>query len=1106
MASSFVVYKASAGSGKTFTLAVQYIKLLITNKPQEYQHTLAVTFTNKATAEMKERIMEQLYGIGQGLESSDGYVDALHKALDADGQDMDTETIRERCRWALHEILHDYSRFRVETIDSFFQSVLRNLAHELGLSAKMQVDLNDKEILNQAVDNIIDSLGRKDGDVLPWIDNYIKERIENGDRWDVRDDIKQFAKCIFTEDFMRRDETMRRKLTSSENLKAYRSDMYQMERQILEQMQEAAKKLQEEINASGLNLEDDITNGRYIRSFINKVENFQDTLAKSAKDDEYFWTASLDKMVANPTDALKKAKRNNPSLVSAAKALMPKLCELNDLANKGMRVYFTIRLALKHLNPLRLLNHIDEEVTEITNETNRFILAKTPILLSRLIEGSDAPFVFERMGTLFHHVMIDEFQDTSRLQWQNFKVLMLENQSQGGSDLLVGDIKQSIYRWRNGDWGILANIGTEMASHEPDIKNLGTNFRSEFNIIDFNNKFFAHASNLINGKDFGIDIHKDLYGDVAQQCSKKDQKGWVRTAVYEVDNKEWEAQMLDDLCQQVTDLHEHGIPYEEMCILQRDRTHVDKLIEHFRTNLPDVPLVSDEAFKLGSSRSLGMLICALKVLCNGAKDPVSTHLLMQQYLIDILGQEVNTSDYALSKPEDILPSDFYEHTDELATYPMYELCEEIYRKLDISKIKGEDSYLMSFYDELAAYLQTAPGDIASFLEYWDNVMKERAIPACKVNGISIITIHKSKGLQYHTVLMPFCNFKFEKTSDDDLLWCEPRVKPFDGMEVLPIQPGSKMRNSLFAREMNYETLQKDIEELNALYVAFTRAEKNLLVWCKNEKINTAGSITSKALLRIQGGPILEEKDSEEEKARKQQEWIYLEEDAQDGVTIYTQGSPVYETKGKESKSTKKENRLTPNFEQQTITMSSHHRQHDFKQSTEGMLFIEELDQTIDHELLRTADGLTYAQQGSLLHEIFSQIERAEQLEEVIKQYVDSGVLTNGKQVERITKLIGRALRKKEAKHWFDGTYTIHNECEIAFYNKEKGKAEVLRPDRVMMNEEEIIVIDFKFGKPHPEDYHDQVKGYMNLLQEMYPQHKISGHIWYIYRNQIVNVD
>lgn len=1102
MSSSLVVYKASAGSGKTFTLAVQYIKLLITNKPQEYQHTLAVTFTNKATAEMKERILEQLYGISLGLKSSNDYVEALEEELSKSDIHFEREEIRKRCRWALHEILHDYSRFRVETIDSFFQSVLRNLAHELGLSAKMQVDLNDKQVLSQAVDNMVDSLGRKDGDVLPWIDSYIKERLESGDQWDVRDDIKEFAKCIFREDFMRRDESMRQRLTSSENLKTFRNDMHQLSKQIEQQMQYEVNQLRKQLETCGLDLSEDVSNGRYVLSFIQKVEHYDETLSKSQKGD-YFWGDSLEKMTLTPEAFIKKAKQKNHALMQAAAVIIPQIRDLNDKAHQVMRQYFTIKLALKHINPLRLLNHIDQEVTEVTNETNRFILAKTPILLSRLIEGSDAPFVFEKMGTLFHNVMIDEFQDTSRLQWQNFKVLMLENQAQGGSDLLVGDIKQSIYRWRNGDWKILADIKEEMASHKPDVKDLKTNFRSEYHIINFNNKFFPLAAKLLQKDISNIDIYNGIYQDVRQLCKKKEKKGWVRSVIYEVDDKEWEEKMLNDLCEQVKTLHEHGVPYEEMCILQRDRNKVDNLIEHFRTHMPIVALVSDEAFKLESSSALNVLICALKVLNNGNDDPVSMHLLMRHYLSDIQHKETSLSDYVLSQPEDVLPKEeFLDRIDELKTYPLHELCEELYRILSINQIKGEDSYLLSFYDELAQYLQSAPGDIASFLDYWDDEMRSKAIPACKVNGISIITIHKSKGLQYHTVLMPYCNFSFEKFKNNDLLWCEPKDNPFDGMEVLPIQPGNAMRNSLFSPEMDAEAIQKNIEELNALYVAFTRAEKNLLIWSNLEKNGqSASDIVSKTLKALQEGQKVIEDNVVEEERVPIDFTPFVQEDIE-GATIYTEGDPVFELKNKNEE---KDNRLTPDFKTETINMCSHHRQHDFKQSTEGMLFIEELDEEVNTDLLKTVDGLTYAQQGSLLHEIFSMIERSEELPSVIQTYVDKGVLTNGQQVERITQLISRALRHQEAKHWFDGTYIVQNECEIAFFNPEKGKAEVLRPDRVMMNDEEIIVIDFKFGKPHPEEYREQVQGYMNLMQQMYPDHRLSGYIWYVYRNQIVEV-
>lgn len=1093
-----IVYDASAGSGKTFTLAVQYIKLLITNTTQEYQHTLAVTFTNKATAEMKERILEQLYGISRGLKDSKDYVEVLletdseeWKALSTEEQERRQQELREKCAYALHEILHDYSRFRVETIDSFFQSVLRNLAHELGLSANMQIDLNDNQILSQAVDNMMDDLGRKDGDVLPWIDNYIKERIENGDRWDVRDDIKQFAKCIFREDYMRRDEDLRQKLTSGEHINNFRKELNKLCRQVVELAHQGAETLEKAIESSGISLSTDVNYGNEIVKLVAKGREFEQTLAAKQPKEDYFWGKNLEKITASP-EALIKSKRLNAIPMGNAASLIQEIQDYHELMTKCMRQYFSAQLALKHLNPLRLLNHIDKEVTEITNEANRFILAKTPILLSRLIKGSDAPFVFEKMGTLFHNVMIDEFQDTSRLQWENFKVLMLENQAQGGHDLLVGDVKQSIYRWRNGDWKILANIDKELTRHNPEKLPLKTNFRSEYNIVQFNNAFFKTAAQLLD-KNNKVEpgIFTTIYDGVEQECPKEkmeDKKGWVRNVIYPSTNKDWEQQMLDDLCEQVGMLHAKGIPYDQMCILQRDRNNVDKLITHFKEKMPEVALVSDEAFKLESSKAINIIINALKVLVDTGNDPVSVRLLMQRYLIDIMGVAASTEDYALKAPEEVLPVEgFLARKDDLVTYPLSQLCEELYRVLEVSRIKGEDSYLLSFYDELAAYLLTAPGDIVSFLEYWESDMKGKAIPACKVNGISIVTIHKSKGLQYHTVLMPYCNFSFEKYKKDDLLWCTPQHKPFDEMDVLPLHPGAKMQNSLFHNEMAEETLQKNIEELNALYVAFTRAKKNLLVWCTEDKAVTAGNIISRTL----------------------QDLDCCEKDTDDAYTCYQMGEPVFAGKKEEKKEKEKEdkevNRLSPEPEPMTIAMCSHDRRQNFKQSTEGMLFLEELDEEVDQEMLRTADGLTYAQQGSLLHEIFSKIEREEQLEEVIQTYADNGVLTNDKQVNRIQRLMERALHNRRVKNWFNGTYQIQNECEIAFYNTEERKAEVLRPDRVMMNEEEIIVVDFKFGKPHPEEYHNQVRTYMKLLGKMYPEHRISGYLWYVYRNMIEDV-
>ena len=563
-----LVYKASAGSGKTFTLAVEYIKLLILN-PRAYRQILAVTFTNKATAEMKERILTQLYGIWKADPASDAYLKRIKEDLKSSS--LSDKELRQRAGMALQYMLHDYSRFRVETIDSFFQSVMRNLARELELSPNLNIELNNADVLSDAVDSMIEKL-TPSSPVLAWLLDYINERIADDKRWNVSNEVKSFGRNIFDESYIERGEGLRLKLRSPETIKLYRDVLREMETDALEQMKGFYDQFEGELDGHALVPEDLKGGARGIGSYFRKLRDGRLT-------DKDVLNATLQNSLADAKNwATKTSSRKDEIIRLAETSLIPLLQDAERLRPQKSRTINSCRLSLQHLNKLQLLNHIDEEVRTLNREHNRFLLSDTNALLHKLVHEGDSSFVFEKIGANIRNVMIDEFQDTSRMQWDNFRLLLLEGLSQGADSLIVGDVKQSIYRWRNGDWGILNSLGSSQS--QPQLYNnssqlsfpfpvrvetLKVNRRSETNVINFNNRLFTAAVDYQNSlhleelKEECFPL-KRAYADVAQESPKTDSKGYVKVSFIEPDEeRNYTEKTLSALGEEVQRLLSEGV-------------------------------------------------------------------------------------------------------------------------------------------------------------------------------------------------------------------------------------------------------------------------------------------------------------------------------------------------------------------------------------------------------------------------------------------------------------------------------------------------------------------------------------------------------------------
>lgn len=1067
MVKSLTVYKASAGSGKTFTLATQYIKLLVQN-PQNYRSILAVTFTNKAKEEMKMRILSQLYGIWQHLPDSQKYLQRI--ILETE---LSEEIVMQRAGEALRLLLHNYNFFHVETIDAFFQQVLRNLARELELSANYRVGLNDVQVEEQAVDQLIDSLTHTDI-ILQWLLSYIMDTISDDHSWNIIGQVKQFGRTIFRDYYKEQGQTLVQKMEEKGFIEQYIRQLKSIRQEAEDRMKDLAQEFFNILQSEQLTVEDFAYGKGGVAGLFMKLQ-------KGQMDDTIFGKRVTDCVGDAAKWYTKSSKHPEHVHMLADSVLIPLLNKVIKEQPRQYRLHQSATLTLKHLSHLRLLGCIEQKVRELNDESGRFLLSDTQHFLHALMQGSDSPFIFEKIGTQLEHVMIDEFQDTSTIQWKNFKVLLQECMShQESENLIVGDVKQSIYRWRSGDWRLLNGIEQEFPhAGMIDVKSLTTNYRSDRCIVDFNNAFFTLAAQqeyqrLMENNPYGAEQLSHAYHDVCQKVPEHQPfAGQVKIQL--LPSKDYQETSLTILTDSVAELIQKETPLSDIAILVRSNKHIPLIASHFAAVMPDIRIVSDEAFRLDASTSVCLLVSALRMLCH-PNDTLIKATVVKLYQKGVMLNPAPENELLISDiPLDsLLPSEVVEHRDELLQLPLYELVEQLYSIFSLDSISDQDSYLCSFYDQLHKFTQENTTDIESFLHEWDNVICAKTIHSDITDGIRIMSIHKSKGLEFRHVIIPFCDWQMEHV---DLLWCHPQEEPFNQLPIVPVDYSSKqMRGTIYEHDYLVEHLQNTVDNLNLLYVAFTRASGSLSVIGQRNTKTSRSLLIEQVLHDIQlEGAVLQGEEDEKE------------------AIIFEYGAPDSHDHAHHAVHTTSNVFLQPVTSEQ-VAFKSFKVKATFRQSNQSQQFIAGTDESGTHD---------YITMGTVLHQLFSTIRTTDDIPQALQQMQQEGVLYDDTiQAGHLQNLLKKRLESPLVSDWFSNRWNVFNECKIIFTDDQQNMVE-RRPDRVITNGEETHVIDFKFGHSRPE-YQQQVQQYMQLLQDMGMPH-VKGWLWYVYSNKIEEV-
>ena len=1082
--------------------------------PENYQHILAVTFTNKATQEMKMRILSQLYGIANSLQSSQQYFNKVKEKTN-----MPDAVIRNNARAALTLLIHRYNNFRILTIDAFFQQVLRNLAHELGQTANLRVDLNNEEITEKAVDQMIESL-EKGQPVLQWISTYINNSIEDDNGWNIIGKIKTFGTNIFKDFYKAHEANLKEQLSNADDFKVYETTLRKRRNDIRKTFNSKARSILNEIKNANLDIPSNYRSGLYKYLTDSAIAPLTNKPLKAgvlkANESPQNWTSS------------KCAKADKQQIQTlAAEVLSAQLSELIAYNNDNWNEFQSIQLTLSHLSELRLLHAIADAVDNLTKDTNRFMLSNTQALLKELIADSDTPFIFERIGARLKHVMIDEFQDTSTIQWQNFQVLLANCMAQELSqNLIVGDIKQSVYRWRQGDWGILNNIEKSFAHQKIRLETLDYNYRSEKRIIDFNNAFWEQcvantAKEVAQDDAEKAEIVQKAYEDVAQKTHKTTENGFVKISLYP--SKSMKEAVLEELIETIKELFNNGYGgknQSKIAILVRSKSNIQDIVNALLQSFGnEINIVSDEAFRLDASLSVNIIVSAMHLLTH-PDDVLTRGKLVKLYNQEVLKKPLTDTDLLVSingsnnidtknidkkerrklateqqmaKLNSQLPPEYVANRELLLGLPIVDLVDKLFMLFGLDRLEGQSSYICTLYDTLNDFLKDHTADIDDFINEWENSLSSKTIQSDEIEGIRIMTIHKSKGLEFDNVIIPFCNWEMEKKGT---LWCETKNKPapYNKLPLLPIDfSRDKLIGTVFEDDYKEEHFQNIVDNLNLLYVAFTRASKNLFVFGLRQGKTTLDNIAK-------GTPPGNRSYAIELALRQVSEQLQgslLSFPDDIGSEIHFEyGTLAPETHEKEHAVADNPFLIKP--DKHIVSIATYPQAATFKQSNKSIEFVKGED-------VDPSDRTRYIKIGNVLHQLFSTIYTTADIPTRLNELEQQGIIYNDEITSaQLRTRIEDAITNPQVQEWFSKRWQLYNECTILEYNKDTNEMEEHRPDRVMTDGKEFVVVDFKFGKER-EEYKKQVQQYMEILIRM-GHKKVSGYLWYVVKNNVVEVN
>ena len=1131
---SLKVYTASAGSGKTHALTREFLRLMLsTDDPRHFTTIQAVTFTKKATAEMKGRIVAELSTLVHRPQES-LFTDELCKLLR-----ISKHKLQGRARATLHSLLLDYSNFRVRTIDSFFQEVVRSFAYELGRSGALRVQIDSDQILRQAV---LEVLARQDHegsdkDIEAWLREMTTDSIEDGKSYSIDGELCKFAKQLESEAVKRlRSE---KDFPSRAKVKSLRTAAQKVITTCQQELLARADKALQALKATQIPIEKLSSNTTGVfgavfaykktpSQFFDKQYNAWGMRSRlcafldASSDDE-----QLEKLIGKDKSKRPIREEMRPHLSSIRSALHA----FREYNLQQLPLYTTALQICQYAGLYGILIDIDDVLQELKREGKLMLISDAPSLIQALIkDNNDAPFLYEKIGTRIEHHMIDEFQDTSRMQYENFVPLLRNAESQGKDCLIVGDAKQSIYRFRNSDSTLLTTQISDDFEESIEPTNLSDNWRSVPEIVDFNNTLYpllcaqirSHFDELWSKvAGFGFpegqeEVKKQLdkelsellkaYDDVQQSTPKsKEEKGLGQVVLHryppkekdknqdnppteaepegtDEDNEQIDSGALTQLSVVLVDLLKRGYRCSDIAILTRTKNTAAAVAEVLLHATKDetegysLPFISEEALHVDRAYSVRFIIAVLSYLAD-------TNITLRLAVLQEAYQQLLR--LAQSHGTDLTEDDLQFLRDS-GRQGLYEVVEIINARFGHLFPKSEGAYLVKLLDMLYSWEQEETADIANFLQYWqDKGAKQSISNATAEDAITLMTIHKSKGLGFPVVLLPDITWALDenlKGNKENILWCpipdidEVKSLRVAGVTSVPLKYASILQMSYFAKPYFEEKLKNMMDSLNLLYVATTRSKQELHIWIKGEKP------VEKQEEEKEEGKKKGKRPEKEEKTISTIEDLFLATTEEGEVLCDT--LPAIQTTKEEpigDSASAPRNTAKATEEEGTIPLT-----------VEGLY-----SYPVDKRLAILREGLEHFSEdsqrayGRTLHLILSEIKTASDVETAIREAEHQGYIKT-KDLKGLRQRLDAVMTHPQTAHWFDGTGEVFNERAIIGGQLKTSR----RPDRVIFYPDDghIEVIDYKSGEERTA-HHRQVREYMSLLRQM-GYTNITGYLCY----------